>query len=303
MKLIFKGIVQGVGFRPTIFRIAQNMGLKGYVLNKGSEVEVVIDRKEEEFIKKVKKQLPPIAKITDIEKIADTRLFKDFKILHSKKGSRHSQIPADVGICDSCLKELFDKTNKRYSFPFTNCTVCGARYSLIKDVPYDRERTSMNEFKLCKSCLEEYKNPLDKRYHAQTISCPQCGPIYHLYDKNKKDLGSNNAIKRFSEKLDQGKIGVIKSWGGMHLCSNLDEISRFRIWYNRPQKAFAVMVKDLKTAEKYAEITSDEKKLLTSNARPIVLVKKKKPENASPGLDTIGLFYLILVFIICFFVF
>ncbi len=290
MKLIFKGIVQGVGFRPTIFRIAKNMGLKGYVLNKGSEVEVVIDKNEEEFIKKIKKQLPSIAKITDIEKISDTHLYKDFKILHSKKGSRHSQIPADVGICDSCLKELLIKTNKRYNFPFTNCTVCGARYSLIKDIPYDRIRTSMNEFKLCKSCLREYKNPLDKRYHAQTISCPQCGPIYYLYNKNKKNLGSNNAIKRFSEKLDQGKIGVIKSWGGMHLCSNLNEISRFRIWYKRPQKAFAVMVKDLKTAEKYAEITSYEKKILTSNARPIVLVKKKKQENASPGLDTIGLF-------------
>jgi hydrogenase maturation protein HypF len=290
MKLIFKGIVQGVGFRPTIFRIAKNMGLKGYVLNKGSEVEVVIDRNEEEFIKEIKKQLPSIAKITNIEKVPKEYSFKDFKILHSKKGSRHSQIPADVGICDSCLKELFNEKNKRYVFPFTNCTVCGARYSLIKDIPYDRERTSMDEFKLCKSCLEEYKNPLDKRYHAQTISCPQCGPIYHLYDKKKKYLGSNNAIKRFSEKLDQGKIGLIKSWGGMHLCCNLDEIPRFRIWYNRPQKAFAVMVKNLKTAEKYAEIAGDEKKLLKSNARPIVLVKKKKQENASPGLDTIGLF-------------
>jgi len=290
MKLIFKGIVQGVGFRPTIFRIAQTMDLKGYVLNKGSEVEVVIDKKEEEFIKEVYKQLPTIAKISEIKKIVDNRNFKDFEILHSKKGSRHSQIPADVGTCKSCLKELFDKKNKRYTFPFTNCTICGARYSLIIDIPYDRERTSMNEFKLCKSCLEEYRNPLDKRYHAQTISCPQCGPIYHLYDKKKKDLGSNNAIKRFSEKLDQGKIGVIKSWGGMHLCCNLNEIPRFRNWYNRPQKAFAVMVKNLKIAEKYAEITKDEKNLLISTARPIVLVKKKKQENVSPGIDTIGLF-------------
>ena len=290
MKLIFKGIVQGVGFRPTIFRIAQTMDLKGYVLNKGSEVEVVIDKKEEEFIKEVYKQLPTIAKISEIKKIVDNRNFKDFEILHSKKGSRHSQIPADVGTCESCLRELFDKKNKRYNFPFTNCTICGARYSLIIDIPYDRERTSMNEFKLCKSCLEEYRNPLDKRYHAQTISCPQCGPSYHLYDKKKKDLGSKNAIKRFSEKLDQGKIGVIKSWGGMHLCCNLNEIPRFRNWYNRPQKAFAVMVKNFKIAEKYAEITKDEKNLLISNARPIVLVKKKKQENVSPGLDTIGLF-------------
>lgn len=290
MKLIFQGIVQGVGFRPTIFRIAKDMGLKGYVLNKGSEVEVVIDRDEEKFIKELKKRLPSIAKITEIEKTSDDRKFKDFKILHSKKGSHHSQIPADVGICDSCLKELFDKNDKRYEFPFTNCTICGARYSLIEDVPYDRERTSMDDFPLCESCHKEYKDSLNKRYHAQTISCPECGPKYNLYDTNKKNLGSKDAIKRFAKKLDDGKICVIKSWGGMHLCCNLDQIDHFRDWYKRPQKAFAVMVKDFKTAEKYGDATEPEKKLLLSNNKPIVLVKKKKLENVSPGLDSIGLF-------------
>jgi len=290
MKLIFQGIVQGVGFRPTIYRIAKAMNLKGYVLNKGSEVEVVINKDEEKFIKEVKKQLPSIAKITSIEKYKDAQKFKDFKILHSKGGTRHSQIPADVGICDKCLEELFDKNNKRYNFPFTNCTVCGARYSLIKDVPYDRERTSMDDFPLCKSCQKEYVDPLNRRYHAQTISCPECGPVYHLYDNNKKDLGSKDAIKRFAKQIDSGKIGVIKSWGGMHLCCNLDEISRFRKWYNRPQKAFAVMIKDLETAEEFGSFSEEEKKLLLSKNRPIVLVEKKKAEIVSPGLDTIGLF-------------
>ena len=290
MKLVFKGIVQGVGFRPTIYRIAKDMDLSGYVLNKGSEVEVVIDRCEDEFIRQVKKSLPSIAKITEIQKHPDKRNFKDFKILHSTKGTRQSQIPSDVGICDSCLEELFDKSNKRYFFPFTNCTVCGARYSLIKDVPYDRERTSMDEFTLCESCQKEYKDPLNKRYHAQTISCPKCGPHYTLYDKNKKNLGSKDAIKNFAEHINSGKIGVIKSWGGMHLCCSLDEIARFRKWYNRPQKAFAVMVKDLKVAEKYANINPQEKEMLTSNAKPIVLLEKKKLEEASPGLDRIGLF-------------
>jgi hydrogenase maturation protein HypF len=290
MKLIFRGIVQGVGFRPTIYRIAKNMGLTGYVLNNGSVVEVIIDRDQDEFIKQVKKKLPAIAKITEITKHSDKRVFKDFRILHSSSGDRQSQIPADVRICKSCLEELFDKNNKRYLFPFTNCTICGARYSLIKDVPYDKERTSMDDFSLCKSCQEEYIDPLDKRYHAQTISCPSCGPHYHLYDKNKKDLGCTNAIQNFAKKIQAGKTSVIKSWGGMHLCCNLDEIPRFRKWYKRPQKAFAVMVKDLKTAKKYAVITKDEEKLLKSNAAPIVLVKKKKLEDASPGLDTIGLF-------------
>ena len=149
MKLIFKGIVQGVGFRPTIYRIAKQLGLNGYVLNKGSEVEVIINKNKDEFIKQVKEHLPSIAKITEIIEEKDDRNFDDFQILHSEKGERESLIPPDVGICKDCLIELFDEGDKRYLFPFTNCTVCGARYSVVKDVPYDRERTSMDEYKLC----------------------------------------------------------------------------------------------------------------------------------------------------------
>ena len=290
MKLIFKGIVQGVGFRPTIFRIAKELDLKGYVLNKGSEVEVVIDKDKEEFIRLVKKNLPSIAKITSISEEEDEKSFNDFKIVHSKQGSRESLIPTDIGICKNCLSELFDENNRRYFFPFTNCTVCGARFSLIKDVPYDRERTSMKDFDLCSNCNAEYKNPMDRRYHAQTISCPKCGPFYKLYDNNKKDLGSNNAIMQFAEEIDSGRIGVIKSWGGMHLCCNTNQIRRFRKWYKRPQKPFALMVKDIETARKYAEINDDEEELLNSNNKPIVLLKKKFCEEASPGIDTIGLF-------------
>ena len=290
MKLIFKGVVQGVGFRPTIYRIAKKLNLNGYVLNKGSEVEVVIDKKKDEFIKQVKNNLPSIAKITEIQVKKDDRSFKDFRILHSKKGERQSLIPIDVGICNDCLKELFDKKDKRYHFPFTNCTVCGARYSLARDVPYDRERTSMDKFKLCKSCQHEYESPLDRRYHAQTISCPVCGPVYRIYNKKKEDLGSKDSIKRFSSQIDSGKIGIIKSWGGMHICCKLDVIGRFRKWYGRPQKAFAVMVKDMVTAEKYGKITTEERRLLLSKSKPIVLVKKKDAEKISPGLNTIGLY-------------
>ena len=290
MRIIFKGVVQGVGFRPTIYRIAKKLGLKGYVLNKGSEVEVVIDKNKDEFIKEIKKNLPSIAKITDITILKDNRTFNDFKILYSKKGEKESIIPIDISTCDDCLKELFNKNNKRYFFPFTNCTVCGARFSIVKDVPYDRERTSMDEFKLCTSCEKEYKQPMNRRYHTQTISCPVCGPIYKLYNKQKKDLGQKDAIKRFAFEIDLGKIGVIKSWGGMHLCCKIDEINRFRKWYNRPQKAFAVIVKDIKTADIYAKITEDEKQLLLSKNKPIVLVEKKKAEEASPGLNKIGLY-------------
>ena len=290
MKLIFKGVVQGVGFRPTIYRIAKKLDLKGYVINKGSEVEVVIDKDKDEFIKQVKEHLPSIAKITDITEKKDERTFNDFQILHSEKGERESLIPADVGICKDCLIELFDENDRRFHFPFTNCTVCGARYSVVKDVPYDRERTSMDEFLLCNDCQQEYKSPLNRRYHAQTISCPVCGPNYKLYDNDKKDLGEKQAIKRFANQIDSGKIGVIKSWGGMHLCCNLDQICRFREWYGRPQKAFAIMVKDIETAKKYGRITEHEEALLFSKSRPIVLVEKIGLEEASPGLNTLGIF-------------
>ena len=290
MKLIFKGIVQGVGFRPTIYRIAKKLDLKGYVLNKGSEVEVVVDKDVDNFIKLVKKDLPKIAKITDIIIAPDDRRFDDFRILHSKKGERKSLIPVDIATCDDCLKELFNSEDRRHQFPFTNCTLCGARFSLIKDVPYDRERTSMGKFKLCKDCQNEYTEPVNRRYHAQTISCPVCGPSYILYDNNKSDLGTENAVQRFAEQIDTGKIGIIKSWGGMHICCIIDELERFRKWYGRPQKSFAVMVKDIKIAEEYGEITDDEKVLLLSNSRPVVIVKKRKAELASPGLNNIGLF-------------
>ena len=290
MKLIFKGIVQGVGFRPTIFRIAKKLGLNGYVLNKGSEVEVIIDKDVEKFIELVKKQLPSIAKITDIEIKKDDREFNDFTIHHSQNAERHSPIPVDVATCDECIKELFAPSDRRYNFPFTNCTVCGARYAIIKDLPYDRERTSMDEFKLCKECQKEYTDPSNRRFHAQTISCPICGPVYKLYDKKKKIINIENVIQIFAEKIDQGSIGVIKSWGGMHLCCKLSEIKSFRKWYGRPQKSFAVMVKDIKTAKKYGGISDYEQELLLSKSRPIVLVNKKKAELASPGLNTIGLF-------------
>lgn len=290
MKLIFKGVVQGVGFRPTIYRVAKKLGLRGYVLNKGSEVEVVVDRDSEEFIKAVKNQLPSIAKVTDIIVKPFDSVFDDFKILHSKDGERQSLIPVDIGICKDCLHEVFDKENRRSLFPFTNCTVCGARYSLIQQVPYDRERTSMSDFQLCIECKKEFKDPLNRRYHAQTISCPICGPRYKLYDKKRQEISENDSICKFAKFIDEGKIGVIKSWGGMHLCCRLDEIKKFRKWYGRPQKSFAVMTKDIKTAKKYGELTPDEQQLLMSKSKPIVLVEKKKAEEISPGLNTIGLY-------------
>ncbi len=289
-KLIFRGIVQGVGFRPTVYRIAEKLDANGYVLNKGSEVEVVIDVDPDKFIFLLKKELPSIAKITEIIIEDYNGKIKGFSIYKSIEGSRQSLIPVDTATCENCIKEIFDKKNRRYLYPFTNCTICGARFSIISDIPYDRERTAMDSFPLCKECQREYRNPLDRRYHAQTISCPTCGPKYTLYDNHSRNLGSKNAIKKFAEIIDNGGIGVVKSWGGMHICCKLEEISRFREWYHRPQKSFAVMVRNLDVAREYGEVNEQIEELLISPQRPIVLVKKKKAEEVSPGLDTIGLY-------------
>ena len=290
MKLIFRGVVQGVGFRPTIYRVATSLGLKGYVLNKGSEVEVVIDRDVNRFIQQVRQQLPAIAEITDIQQIPDGRVFQSFSISHSADGERKSQIPADISICNDCIQELFNEKNRRYQFPFTNCTVCGARFSVIDAVPYDRERTAMKPFTLCADCQHDYEDIENRRYHAQTISCPICGPMYHLFTKKGDNLGKKNAIQQFAKHLDNGNIGVIKSWGGMHLCCKLSELPRFRKWYGRPQKSFAVMMRDISTVHEFGNPTSDEEQMLLSNKRPIVPIKKKKGELASPGLNTLGVF-------------
>jgi len=289
-KLIFKGVVQGVGFRPTVYRVAKQLGSHGFVLNTGSEVEVVIDTDPDEFVAELRNSLPSLATISSVEKVSDERTFSNFTIKKSMQGSKQSLMPVDTAICDDCLKELFDKNNRRYHYPFTNCTVCGARYSVITDVPYDRKYTAMDEFPLCKTCNEEYSNPDNRRYHAQTISCPTCGPKYSLFDNSGNNLEIDDPINFFANEIDAGNIGVIKSWGGMHLCCSLDQITHFRRWYHRPQKSFAVMVQDIETAKDFARITEDQKEVLTSAQRPVVLVKKKKELNIAPGLEYIGLF-------------
>lgn len=291
MKLIFKGIVQGVGFRPTIYRVAKNLGLTGYVLNKGSEVEVVIDNDVELFLQTLQQQLPSAAKITSVEKEAYQDSFDDFHILYSTDGVRQSQIPVDMAVCEQCQKELFDEQDRRYLYPFTNCTVCGARFSIIHDVPYDRERTAMHEFPLCHYCHEEYTTIEDRRYHAQSISCPRCGPQVTLYNTEGNVVDVEDPLQQFAYFLDNGAIGVMKSWGGMHLCCTLDELPRFRKWYDRPQKPFAIMVKDLKVAHRFGRLSSFDENLLVSHSRPIVTVEKTiDNDQIAPGLNTVGVF-------------
>jgi hydrogenase maturation protein HypF len=293
-QILIYGVVQGVGFRPTVYRIASELGLNGYVRNNGSNVEVVIDGDPDSFISKLKNELPPLARLDRIEvnELALRKMPKNFGILKSRQGSRDAPIPPDTATCDDCLKEIFNPDDRRYGYPFTNCTNCGARFSVIVDMPYDRPETSMHEFRLCKQCNSEYKDPLDRRFHAQTISCRKDGPRFTLYDRYGNRVKTDNPIRDTAQALDRGDIAVIKGWGGMHIACRIKEIPRLREWYHRPGKPFAIMVRDLETTRKYVKRNDFGEKLLSSPERPVVLLHKSNDllEGASPGLGNVGLF-------------
>lgn len=297
MKIKVTGIVQGVGFRPQVARLARSMRLKGYIKNVGSYVEIYVEDHDSEFLELLKHNLPPLAKIENIQVIEEPPSvhYEGFEIVESTEGYKNYMFPADVTICDECLKDLFDKNNRRYLYPFINCVNCGARYTVISDLPYDRKFTSMHKFRMCNLCTEEFYNEKNRRYDAQTISCSNCGPQYKLYDKSENLVDTDDPIKEYAKAIDAGAIGVAKSWGGLHISVILENIAEFRKWYKRPTKPFAVMVRNLNTAKKYANITKEEVALLISKERPIVLVEKKDFKDPildliAPGLPNIGLY-------------
>jgi len=292
MRITVYGIVQGVGFRPTVYRVARAMGLKGYVLNNGSNAEIHIDRDSDLFLRNLKAALPALARIDRVEfEDTDERL-GDFYIEQSHDGRRVSLIPTDTAICPQCVSDFTDPRNKRSLFPFTNCTECGARFTVIADLPFDRTRTSMADFAMCQSCTAEYSSPADRRFHAQTISCPICGPQYTLYDREKRTI-RGDPFKEFAGKIDGGFVGLLKGWGGMHIISSFANAPRLRKIYRRGDKPYAVMMRNLETAKRSVTMSSMEETLLTSAQRPIVLLRKR-PETASlfekvsPGLGNLG---------------
>ena len=295
MRILIRGVVQGVGFRPTVYRVATSLGLNGYVLNNGSGVIIEIDGDGNEFIKQLKVHLPQLARIDSLEIVDDDSsnvLEKGFRILPSRTGVKGVSIPNDVAICEPCRKEMFDPSDRRYHYPFTNCTDCGARFSIIEDLPYDRVKTSMRSFPMCDDCRMEYEGKENRRFHHQTISCPVCGPKYYLMDRSGKRI-EGEPISNFAARLHEGSIGVSKSWGGMHICCTLATLPRFREWYRRRQKPFAMMVRDMTAVAQYSEPNQFEKELLLSSQRPIVLVPKRESEITeliSPGLSNIGIF-------------
>ncbi len=293
-RLRIRGIVQGVGFRPFIYRLAVDMGLDGYVLNLGSNVEVMFRQqaKAKEFIKRLKAEAPPLARIDSIDREDDFKTELDgFEIKFSKDGEKESDIPVDVSVCEHCMMEFNDPKDRRHLYPFINCTDCGARFSLIKGVPYDRPLTSMETFQMCEECMDEYKDPGNRRFHAQTVSCPGCGPLFNLFGPGPERIISEDPFKDFAQGIDQGLIGLLKSWGGMHIVSSMEATVRLRQLYPRPRKPFALMVRDLDTAKRLANLDKFSTSLLTLPQRPVVIVPKKEVlEGVSDGLDNVGMY-------------
>ncbi|MBE6494197.1 MAG: carbamoyltransferase HypF [Methanosphaera stadtmanae] len=299
--LLVDGIVQGVGFRPTVYRIAKSLDLTGYVRNMGNIVEIVLQgsyNNINSFADNLEKNKPVRSEINnitmDIQSGSDCDKYTDFKIINSSNEiSGSAVIPPDISICDECLSETLNREDRHYHYPFTACTNCGPRFTVINTIPYDRKNTTMTHFPLCKSCDEEYHNPRDRRYHAEATCCPDCGPKVFLY--KDEIIESPNPVQETSKLIDEGNILAIKGIGGTHLvCKTSDDeaIDKLRKRLGRYTQPFACMTPDSKTASSFVEYSEEEQKVLESVSRPIVILNKSEnydlSEHLSPDLHNQG---------------
>jgi hydrogenase maturation protein HypF len=292
-----------VGFRPFIYRIAVKNGLTGYVRNRGDAgVEILIEGTEnaaQNFMQDLKEKKPPLAQIHDI--ITTTLKGKNehekFTIYKSSEEAAlsGSVVPPDIAICDECLAELRDPKDPRYEYFFITCTNCGPRFTIIERLPYDRENTTMREFPLCDFCQKEYTNPLNRRFHAQTVACPKCGPKVYLTARNGESISHKDPLREAGRLLSEGFILAIKGYGGFHVAASTTKekpLLALRKAKHRRTKPFAIMARSLSATKTFAEVTAKEEEMLTSYARPIVLLNKKSQFNLSPlvapGLHNIG---------------
>jgi len=291
-RILVQGIVQGVGFRPNVYRLAKSLELNGYVRNLGNVVEIVVEGNEKNIVTfsndlKVKK--PPISKIDSVKiewlDEGTSPEFTGFQILESSSNfSGSSVIPPDVATCDHCMEEVMKAGDRRYLYPFTACTDCGPRFTVTSSIPYDRVRTSMEEFPLCPDCLEEYQDPEDRRYHAEATCCPVCGPEVFLC-RGEERLESGNPIKEAAQLLDEGNVLAIKGIGGTHLVASTTydlPVIKMRKRLGRMNQPFACMSPDVSTICSFAEVADYEEKALLSRNRPIVVLKKNKNYYLSP---------------------
>ncbi|MGH7847366.1 MAG: carbamoyltransferase HypF [Candidatus Binatia bacterium] len=307
-----RGIVQGVGFRPFVFRKAKERALKGHVLNNSTGVLIDVEGEPnaiEQLIDDLKSNPPPLSQIESIACTGDLPAanFPDFRILRSSVETEKSlPVSADAATCDACLQEMFDSQDRRHRYPLINCTHCGPRFTIIEAVPYDRARTTMRDFAMCSDCAAEYKDPRDRRFHAEPVACPSCGPQIFLKMGRAPDwtrgagsgeqaAGGGDALSGALRALESGKIVAIKGIGGFHLACdalNGEAVVQLRKKKHREEKPFALMANSLPMIRRYCYVSETEAKLLVSSRRPIVLLKKKPdceiPPAVAPGVDTLG---------------
>lgn len=300
VKVYITGVVQGVGFRPFVYNLATDLNLKGWVKNTSAGVVIEADGDKDaldSFLQKLRDDAPPLSRIDDFHaSFGPGNGFTQFDIIHSESVDGAFQpISPDVAICDDCLRELFDPNDRRYRYPFINCTNCGPRFTIIKDIPYDRPFTTMAGFKLCLDCEREYKDPTNRRFHAQPVACGVCGPKVWLEQNTEVRMQNDEAIAETRKILAEGKIIAIKGLGGFHLAcdaTNAKAVTELRTRKLRVDKPFALMMPDLETIEQHCFVSEAEKELLSSPARPIVLLKKKPEstivEEVSPKQDWLG---------------
>jgi len=303
IKVSVTGIVQGVGFRPFIYRTAIRNQLKGYVRNRGDAgVEILLEGEEpnvKSFLKDLKEKKPPLAQIhqiitTDLQGKEEYDRFTIYKS-SNKAELAGSVIPPDIAICNGCLHELKNPKDPRFDYFFITCTNCGPRFTIIEKLPYDRENTTMREFPICDFCAKEYKDPLNRRFHAQTVACPKCGPKAYLTTREGKTLRFKDPIREAGKLLSEGHILAIKGYGGFHVAASTIKdkpLTRLRKTKHRNQKPFAIIARSLETIKTFANVSSEEEQTLSSYARPIVLLNKSNgyylSDIIAPALHNVG---------------
>jgi hydrogenase maturation protein HypF len=289
-RIFVKGVVQGVGFRPAVLKTCKKLKLRGFVRNTGAGVEIVVNQKNK--IQKIREGFPKLARVDSFEvsEIETREDYIDFKIKESEKGKKGElSVPADLDVCDECLAEM-KKEGRRRNYFFTTCTNCGPRYSVLRALPYDRENTAMDRFKMCKNCQKEYEDVLDRRNHAQTIACRFCGPELSFFGKKGRIPGEPLKLARLF--LDKDKIVAVKGVGGFQLFCNVKKktVSRLRRKVYREEKPFALIAGSLEAIRKYAQLAVLDEKNLKSRVKPIVIVKKKgNVLKWVSNLDTLGI--------------
>ena len=291
------GIVQGVGFRPFVARLATRFNILGSVCNKGPYVEVYAQGSEEavdKFLTAIEQEPPERASILKLtrQRLDEDKHYQDFQIIESAKEKGSIFVSPDIATCDKCRAELFDPQDKRYLHPFINCTACGPRLTILDSMPYDRERTSMGEFPMCPSCQAEYDSPSTRRYDAQPVCCNDCGPQVYLIGREQR---SREAIRVTRRTIEQGGIAAVKGIGGFHLCcdaTSQDAVMLLRKRKRRPVKPFAVMMRDMDTVERECYVSEAQRAVLTGHQKPIVLLKKKPGSHVcdacAPGNPYVG---------------